>query len=75
VRLTNPTVIVPVGRLAIDDWLGRAPLADVVGQRFERDGRVIVPLPHPSGASAWTNDPGHRKLVERAVAQLRDTLL
>jgi uracil-DNA glycosylase len=75
VRLTDPTVVVPVGRLAIDDWLGREPLADVVGHRFERDGRVIVPLPHPSGASAWTNDPAHRTLVEEAVAQLRDTLL
>ena len=32
--------------------------AEVVGRRFERDGRVIVPLPHPSGASAWTNDAG-----------------
>jgi uracil-DNA glycosylase len=74
VRLCDPAVVVPVGRLAIDDWLGRAPLADVVGERFERDGRVIVPLPHPSGASAWTNDPANRALVERAVAQLCDTL-
>jgi uracil-DNA glycosylase len=75
VRLCDPTVVVPVGRLAIDDWIGRAPLADVIGHRFERDGRVIVPLPHPSGASAWTNDPANRALVEQAVAQLRDTLL
>src|SRR6478736_4006979 len=62
VRLCDPTVVVPVGRLAIDDWLGRAPLSEVVGRRFERDGRVIVPLPHPSGASAWTNDAGNRLL-------------
>ena len=75
VRLCDPAVVVPVGRLAIDDWLGRAPLAEVVGRRFEREGRVIVPLPHPSGASAWTNDAGNRALVARAVAQLRDTLL
>jgi uracil-DNA glycosylase len=75
VRLCDPTVVVPVGRLAIDDWIGRTALADVVGKRFERDGRVIVPLPHPSGASAWTNDAANRALVEQAVAQLRDTLL
>ena len=73
-RLCDPTVVVPVGRLAIDDWLGRAPLSEVVGRRFERDGRVIVPLPHPSGASSWLNDAGNRLLVEHAVAQLRDTL-
>ena len=75
VRLCDPTVVVPVGRLAIDDWIGRAPLIDVVGRRFESDGRVIVPLPHPSGASAWTNDPANRALVAEAVSQLRDTLL
>ena len=46
----------------------------VIGRRFERDGRIIVPLPHPSGASAWTNDAANRALVEQAVAQLRDTL-
>jgi uracil-DNA glycosylase len=74
VRLIDPTVVVPVGRLAIDDWLGPAPLAEVVGRRFEIDGRVIVPLPHPSGASAWTNGAANRALVAEAVAQLRATL-
>ena len=74
VRLCDPVVVIPVGRLAIDDWLGPAPLGEVVGRRFERDGRVVVPLPHPSGASSWTNHAANRALVERAVAQLRDTL-
>ncbi len=73
-RLCEPTVIVPVGRLAIDDWIGRAPLTDLIGRRFEQDGRTIVPLPHPSGASAWTNSLENRALVAEAVAQLRDTL-
>jgi hypothetical protein len=45
-----------------------------VGRRFERDGRIVVPLPHPSGASAWTNHAANRALVAEAVAQLRDTL-
>jgi uracil-DNA glycosylase len=75
VRLCDPTVVVPVGRLAIDDWIGRAPLSELIGRRFEQERRVIVPLPHPSGASGWTNDPGNRALVAEAVAQLRDTLL
>jgi uracil-DNA glycosylase len=75
VRLCDPKVVVPVGRLAIDDWLGTAALSEVVGSRFEREGRVIVPLPHPSGASAWTNTAANRALVARAVAQLREALL
>ena len=74
VRLCDPLVVVPVGRLAIDDWVGRAPLSEVIGRVFERDGRIVVPLPHPSGASAWTNLADNRALVALAVAQLCDTL-
>jgi uracil-DNA glycosylase len=68
VRLVDPVLVVPVGRLAIDDWLGPRPLSEIIGQRFTVDGRTVVPLPHPSGASAWTNDPANRALVEQAVA-------
>jgi uracil-DNA glycosylase len=68
VRLLDPAVVVPIGRLAIDDWIGRAPLAELVGNRFEIDGRAVIPLPHPSGASAWANDLGHRALIARAVS-------
>jgi hypothetical protein len=67
VRLLDPRLVVPVGRLAIDDWIGRLPLSAVIGQRFEVAGRVGVPLPHPSGASSWTNLPAHRELIARAV--------
>jgi uracil-DNA glycosylase len=66
VRLLDPRLVVPVGRLAIDDWIGRLPLSAVIGQRFEVAGRVVVPLPHPSGASSWTNLPAHRELIARA---------
>jgi uracil-DNA glycosylase len=34
------------------------------------DGRWIVPLPHPSGASTWPNRPANKALIERAVAFL-----
>ena len=57
VRLLDPRLVVPVGRLAIDDWLGRMPLSEVIGRRFELDGRVIVPLPHPSGATRGRTCP------------------
>jgi uracil-DNA glycosylase len=67
VRLLDPHLIVPVGRLSIDDWLGPQPLAELIGRRFEVDGRVVVPLPHPSGVSAWTNYPDNRRLLVQAV--------
>jgi hypothetical protein len=30
----------------------------------------LVPLPHPSGRSTWTNRPEHAALLERALAIL-----
>ena len=30
----------------------------------------LLPLPHPSGVSRWLNDPAHRALVDKALAQL-----
>ena len=38
VRLLDPRIVVPVGRLAIDDWLGPAPLTEVIGHRYEVEG-------------------------------------
>lgn len=34
------------------------------------DGRWIVPLPHPSGASLWPNKAENRALIERSVEML-----
>jgi uracil-DNA glycosylase len=67
--LVAPEVIVPVGRLAIELFYGRRfKLVDVVGT-FKQDdqGRRIVPLPHPSGASLWLNRPAHQVKVRRAL--------
>jgi len=72
--LVRPRVLIPVGGLAIERFLGRVKLADVVGRAFGRAvaGRrvTIIPLPHPSGASAWTSAPANRRLIRRAIALL-----
>jgi len=34
------------------------------------DGRFIIPLPHPSGASLWPNKPANKALIARAVQML-----
>lgn len=39
---------------------------------LSRDGRWIVPLPHPSGASAWPNLDGNQALIARAVSILAE---
>lgn len=69
-ELVRPRVIMLVGGLAIEAFLGLSRLDDVVGQSFERSGVHLLPLPHPSGVSRWLNDPAHQALVTRALQQL-----
>ena len=68
--LVKPAVLIPVGQLAIERFLGKAKLDGIIGRQFRRRiaGRdvVVIPLPHPSGASAWTNAPANRVLIQRA---------
>ena len=77
-RLLRPRLVVPVGGLAIKQLLGVSGLAGCVGRTYEipeaAPGAVAVPLPHPSGASAWLNSPANRALVEQAVAVIHEEL-
>jgi uracil-DNA glycosylase len=66
-RLIRPTLIVPVGTLAIDRLLGIKNLQGCIGTAFPYHGAVVVPLPHPSGASAWTNVEANRERTRAAV--------
>ena len=74
--IIRPLVIVPVGRLAIDRFLGPLPLSSVVGRAHEvthAGGRSLaIPLPHPSGASSWIHAPGNGALLEHALELLRE---
>ena len=72
IALVNPRIIVLFGGLAIATFLSNAPLRDLIGQTFEREGRLYLPLPHSSGASTWLNLPEHRALLAMAIEQLRD---
>ena len=73
-RILRPSLLIPVGRLAIDRFLGARPLAEVIGREHEvthEGGRSIaIPLPHPSGASSWIHAPGNRALLDGALALL-----
>jgi uracil-DNA glycosylase len=76
----RPDVLLLVGGLAHERFLPRRPLDQLVGRVFDLDGRVLqgtpttrpllVPLPHPSGASRWLNDPANVKLLDRALRRL-----
>lgn len=69
-RIIRPELIIPVGRLAIDALIGTLPLDEVIGREFTAasgTAAVLVPLPHPSGASSWVHAPGHSQLLDRAL--------
>jgi uracil-DNA glycosylase len=70
-RLVRPRLIVPVGGLAARRLLGLTSVSECVGRRYQHEGATAIPLPHPSGASGWLNDPGHRELVTEAAQLIR----
>lgn len=77
-RIIRPALLIPVGRLAIDRFLGAGKLDEVVGKRHVvrhvGGESVAIALPHPSGASSWVNEPGHRALLELSLGLLGEEL-
>jgi uracil-DNA glycosylase len=73
-QLLRPRLIVTVGGLALRELLGFPSLTPCVGKRFELHGTPVVPLPHPSGASGWLNDPANRARLARAIGLVREQL-
>lgn len=72
----QPCVLLAVGGLAIETLLGqRLRLDEAVGRVFEVDGRQVLPLPHPSGASLWPNALENQIRIQRALILLRDKLV
>jgi uracil-DNA glycosylase len=73
-ELMRPRLIVTVGGLAARRLLGVKSVTECVGTRYELDDAVAIPLPHPSGASGWLNDPANRARVSDAVRTLKREL-
>ena len=72
--LLQPQLLVPVGKLAIVQFLAVDKLVEVIGRlhQVELQGRPIdvLPLPHPSGASTWHRMPPGKELLEHALQLL-----
>jgi uracil-DNA glycosylase len=68
-RLLKPKVLIPVGLMAINRFLGPGSLEGRVGKRFG-DSPVVIPLPHPSGTSRWLNESANRERLATALELL-----
>ena len=73
-RLIRPELVLAVGGLSARRLLSVTTLAENIGRRFELEGAVAIPLPHPSGTSRWLNDPANREQLARALAVVKDEL-
>ena len=69
-QLLQPKVILLVGSMAIETYLGKGRLEDIIGTFQESNGILLLPLPHPSGVSRWLNPPEHLALLQRALQLL-----
>ncbi len=74
VELLRPRLIVPVGKLAIQQLMEVDKLTEVIGKthRVEVWGVAAdaIPLPHPSGASTWHRTEPGKSLLRDALARL-----
>ena len=74
IEILKPRLIVPVGRLAILQFIDCDKLEEVIGRKFgaQRAGHVfdLIALPHPSGASPWHKIPPGKKLLEKAMRKI-----
>ena len=73
-RVLRPRLVIPVGKLAIAQFIAFDKLDTVISRNFSlhREGVKfdLIPLPHPSGASPWHKVSPGRELTVRALKKI-----
>ena len=76
IALLRPKLVIPVGKLAIAQFVTAEKLSEVIGRRIplERGGVKfdLIALPHPSGASTWHRTEPGKTLLRRALGLLSE---
>ena len=74
-QLLQPSLVIPVGKLAIAQMLHFKKLQEVIGsvhsQTWLGHNVDIIPLPHPSGLSTWFKTEPGRSLLAQALECIR----
>jgi len=75
IKVLAPQLILPVGKLAISQFLPVNKLDTLIGKKYHIDylghGVDLIPLPHPSGASTWHRTEPGITLLNRALQLIR----
>ncbi|MDX6397822.1 MAG: uracil-DNA glycosylase [Gaiellaceae bacterium] len=74
-ELLRPDLVVTVGGLALRRLLGIPTLTEAIGKSYTHGNAVVIPLPHPSGASGWLNDPSNRGRLGKALTHVKRELV
>lgn len=73
-ELLKPALIIPVGKLAISQFISVKKLDEIVGQKhviqIQGHKTDLIPLPHPSGASVWHRVEPGKSLLDKALLHL-----
>lgn len=74
-QLLKPRLIIPVGKLAIQQFLPFDKLTEVIGQQLKIQISTAkidcIPLPHPSGASTWHRMEPGKTLLQDALRLIK----
>jgi uracil-DNA glycosylase len=75
-QILQPELVIPVGRLAISQFLAHPRLDGVIGRKYQASihGHLcdLIPLPHPSGASPWHRVEPGRSLLATAMTLISE---
>jgi len=76
IDLLQPKLVIPIGKLAISQYLKVNKLTDVIGKihKLDINGHPLdmIPLPHPSGASTWfITEPG-KTLLQASLKLIKN---
>jgi len=75
IKLLKPELLIPVGKLAVTQYMPCNKLVDVIGRTHSIDiwdrSIDVIPLPHPSGASTWHRIEPGRTLLREALDMIK----
>jgi uracil-DNA glycosylase len=78
IKFHKPKLIIPIGKMAIDQIheTAKYKLNDVIGKKFRTrkfDHEFdYIPLPHPSGLNVWNHTKEGFELIEKAMKLIQN---